>query len=61
MALLKYILIALMVRLELPFLPQRPLDLLVVVNRAAIEETNEDVLKGHTTEGLGAKRWIALS
>ena len=44
-----------MVRLELPFLTQRALDLSRVVNRAAIEAANEEVLKVHT-EGLGAKR-----
>ena len=32
-----------------------------VVNRAAIEAANEEVLKVITTEGLGAKQWIALS
>ena len=45
-----------MVRLELPFLTQRALDLSRVVNRVAIEAANEEVMKVHT-EWLGAKRF----
>ena len=41
--------------------PESSRSLSQIVNRAAIETANEEVLKGHNYRGLGAKRWIALS